>query len=355
MKTIMSAPSTASSPIHGHSPLSRKQVTPPPYFGKQYDLPLQAVSSGPISSRRDVDLPVAMKNLPKKPMRPLTAYHIFFQIEREYIIQTSEGEIADKVMHAKKKYLPDVPSRYRNIKLMPDWYAGPGKREKRKHRKQHGKIGFLELSRVVSTRWAELDQVDPETKEFVTKLAKAELDEYYEEMKAYKKLTNGLIPAAESSKPKKKPRKSSIKHQGSCMNGMGTNAIMDNMAPGPDMVTSMYQQAPLDYMPPPSSFQIQQNIDCFLMCMEKRAQQHRDQESIYNRKRHRRQGQQFFHCQDGASCSGGQFVGITRKQRTVSDGSSNVFSSNGFQCKSPPSAEVDICDDEILQLWKAHN
>ena len=127
-----------------------------------------------------------------KPMRPLTAYHIFFQLEREYIIQTSAGEIANKSILDNKVYLDDVPERYKNIRLLRDWYAGPGKRKKRKHRKQHGKIGFLELSRIISTRWAELDDVDPETKVFVQKIAKSEIDEYYREMKQYKVLTKEL-------------------------------------------------------------------------------------------------------------------------------------------------------------------
>lgn len=127
-----------------------------------------------------------------KPMRPLTAYHIFFQLEREYIIQTSEGEIANKSSLDNKIYLDDVPDRYKNIRLLRDWYAGPGKRKKRKHRKQHGKIGFLELSRIISTRWAELDHVDPETKIFVQKIAKSEIDEYYREMKQYKELTKDI-------------------------------------------------------------------------------------------------------------------------------------------------------------------
>ena len=68
--------------------------------------------------------------------RPLTAYHIFLQIEREYIIQTSEGEIADKSSLDNKIYLNDVPNCYKNICLLRDQYAGPGKRKKRKHRKQ---------------------------------------------------------------------------------------------------------------------------------------------------------------------------------------------------------------------------
>mmetsp|Transcript_26782 Transcript_26782/g.48582 ORF Transcript_26782/g.48582 Transcript_26782/m.48582 type:complete len:347 (+) Transcript_26782:276-1316(+) len=130
----------------------------------------------------------------KKPMRPLTAYHIFFQIEREYIIQNTAGPDADKSIHANKSYMCDVPRRYRCIKLLPDWYAGPGKRRKRKHRKSHGKIGFLELSRVISKRWATLSTTDPETKRFVAMIAARELDEYKLEMKHYKKLEQTMGP-----------------------------------------------------------------------------------------------------------------------------------------------------------------
>merc|ERR1719203_2688861 len=119
----------------------------------------------------------------KKPMRPLTAYHIFFQIEREYIIQTLDGPVADESIHANKHHLRDVPRRYRCIKLLRDWYAGPGKRQKRKHRKSHGKIGFLELSRVISKAWATLAASDPETKRYVAGIAAKELGEYKLEMK----------------------------------------------------------------------------------------------------------------------------------------------------------------------------
>lgn len=134
----------------------------------------------------------------KKPMRPLTAYHIFFQIEREYIIQTESG--SDVSMHENKSYLPDVPRRYRSTKLLPDWYAGPGKKQqKRRHRKSHGKIGFLELSRVISKRWATLDTSDPETKRFVSQIAARELDEYKLEMKQYKELLASENAASESN------------------------------------------------------------------------------------------------------------------------------------------------------------
>jgi len=44
----------------------------------------------------------------KKPMRPLTAYHIYFQIEREYIIQTESGP--DVSIDENKSYVYDVPA-----------------------------------------------------------------------------------------------------------------------------------------------------------------------------------------------------------------------------------------------------
>ena len=125
-----------------------------------------------------------------KPQRPLTAYHIYFQIEREYIIQSNAGPDADKSIYANKSLIAGVPRRYRSTMLNADWYAGPGKRQKRKHRKSHGKIGFLELSRVISKRWATLDSADPETKRYVTRIANRELAEYKVEIEEWKEATD---------------------------------------------------------------------------------------------------------------------------------------------------------------------
>lgn len=172
----------------------------------------QTTSSGNVAAAAAAATvsPGAGMNIPKKPMRPLTAYHIYFQIEREYIIQSMAGDDADKSINDNKVYLDYVPERYRNIKLSPQWYFGPGKRQKRKHRKQHGKIGFLELSRVISERWAKLEQSDPEVKKFVHKVAKKELGEYQREMQTYKDLIKRRAAAACSSTSKK--RKQSEMH-----------------------------------------------------------------------------------------------------------------------------------------------
>ena len=136
----------------------------------------------------------------KKPLRPLSSFHLFSQIEREYIIQTTASSTANGIGAVdvdnttpttddpNKSYLTYVPRRYRDIKLPIDWYAGPGKRRKRKHRRAHGVIGFQELSRLISARWATLDATDCETKAFVTSIATRELEEYKLEVKEYKKL-----------------------------------------------------------------------------------------------------------------------------------------------------------------------
>jgi len=123
-----------------------------------------------------------------------------------------DGDVADQSMMENKILHDDVPQRYKNIKLMPDWYAGPSKRtKKRKHRKQHGKIGFLELSKTISKRWSQLDQVDPETKSFVQKIAKSEVAEYYKEMNKYKELIKLIPPSLLPPKKKKKEKKKTKK------------------------------------------------------------------------------------------------------------------------------------------------
>ena len=131
---------------------------------------------------------VSPESVPMKPMRPLTPYFIYLQIEKEFILQSIAGEDTDKSINDSKVYLDYVPERYRKTKLSPDWYFGPGKKKsgKRKHRKQRGKIGFVELSRTISSRWAKLEETDPDIKSFIQKLANQELEEYRRDMKEYK-------------------------------------------------------------------------------------------------------------------------------------------------------------------------
>ena len=64
----------------------------------------------------------------QKPPRPLTAYHLFFQLEREYILQTTPddgvGSSAPKDTRPIGKQIDnDMPFRYRYIHLNEHWYA----------------------------------------------------------------------------------------------------------------------------------------------------------------------------------------------------------------------------------------
>ena len=79
--------------------------------------------------------------------RPYSAYNIFFQLEREFILQSfldvtpSVDTVFDSA--ADDNIIPSLPQRYRDIILSDDWYIpGKAQRKKRSHRKSHGKISF---------------------------------------------------------------------------------------------------------------------------------------------------------------------------------------------------------------------
>lgn len=169
---------------------------------------------------------------PGKPTRPLTGYHLFFQLEREYILQTTDRDTDAAVYGPRRndnrplgKELDDkMPFRYRYIHLNPHWYAsGSGKRvndgkplPKRKHRRTHGKISFLDLSKAIAVRWADLDEKDKATKRYVQDIAARELEVYKRKMRIFKEsldksMAQHLHPVSSqstkggSAKARKKP------------------------------------------------------------------------------------------------------------------------------------------------------
>ena len=113
---------------------------------------------------------------PTPPIRPYTSYNLFFQLEREYILQTllrftptlSSEDFFDPADDTNYQG-PPLPPRYHNLLLRNDWHI-PGKthRRNRKHRKTHGKIGFHELNERISQAWS---VVDEETRRFCAALS----------------------------------------------------------------------------------------------------------------------------------------------------------------------------------------
>ena len=121
---------------------------------------------------------------PPKAVRAYTSYNLFFQLEREYILQTllghhptvSKTDILFDPTDRTYYQGPPLPSRYQNLILPYDWHL-PGKTQRRKrvHRKTHGKIGFHELNGRISSSW---QVIDDEIRSFCTSLADIESIKY---------------------------------------------------------------------------------------------------------------------------------------------------------------------------------
>mmetsp|Transcript_31060 Transcript_31060/g.63913 ORF Transcript_31060/g.63913 Transcript_31060/m.63913 type:complete len:545 (-) Transcript_31060:153-1787(-) len=160
-----------------------------------------------------------------KPPRPYTEYTMFYQLEREYILHRLLAD-EDEQAESQKKHValfkndPLMPARYRDLPLRADWYiSGKSKKPtKRKHRKSHGKIGFLELTRMIAARWA---KVDDETKKYCKMMAAMELVKYKEDMETYNQYKEELSAIGEvpeelkekENKKKKSTAKKSAKQQ----------------------------------------------------------------------------------------------------------------------------------------------
>jgi len=123
--------------------------------------------------------------IPLKPSRPFTEYHIFFQLERNYILQTSDKSSHIDTTIDFGDIDPDAstrPPRYRSLTLPKQWYTKGSRPKRRGHRKTHGKISFVELTKLISQRWREADQV---TKVYCRDLAQGGLKRYKEDIKEY--------------------------------------------------------------------------------------------------------------------------------------------------------------------------
>lgn len=89
-----------------------------------------------------------------KPKRPYTPYNIFYLLERELMVQEPKAAPNDLSSTAAPTSvnLPSdnaedklkLPARYKGIVMGPQWYD-PNCKEKRKHRKTHGKVSILYL------------------------------------------------------------------------------------------------------------------------------------------------------------------------------------------------------------------
>ena len=79
-----------------------------------------------------------------KPKRPYTPYNIFYLLERELMVQEPNNSTpaTSPIVNPEDKL--ELPARYKGIVMSPQWYD-PNRKEKRKHRRTHGKVSNQEF------------------------------------------------------------------------------------------------------------------------------------------------------------------------------------------------------------------
>mmetsp|Transcript_124972 Transcript_124972/g.186646 ORF Transcript_124972/g.186646 Transcript_124972/m.186646 type:complete len:431 (+) Transcript_124972:157-1449(+) len=142
-----------------------------PEEAKSELLPEDLVASRPEEVTVDAaaeDKPTKKRTWKKpkdKPKRPLSAYNIFFQHQRSRIVDGfTEPAPPEEIVRSIEGILSKS-------------------REKRRHRKTHGRISFGDLARAIAESWK---SIDPKSKSIFDHYAEVDMMRYRREVKAWK-------------------------------------------------------------------------------------------------------------------------------------------------------------------------
>lgn len=182
---------------------------PPPYpISGQQTSQIVAVSSQPTTALEtgtsnnnqgcDNPAPKRKRKAKDKPKRPLSAYNIFFQEERNRILES----------------IPD-----KDKKTNENESEGPAAKKNPKKKRPHGKIDFEGLAKQIGQKWK---NIGSEELERCKKLAAKDTERYEEEMKEYRAKLEEVKNSPSPQENKKQKAETSVEsgavsHHGSEM------------------------------------------------------------------------------------------------------------------------------------------